>query len=42
VRREATLTLCDATEIRRSIAGRYLGPEGGERFAAARRSKLPA
>ena len=39
MRREATLTLCDVTEIRRSIAGRYLGPEGGERFAAARRSK---
>ena len=39
VRGEATLTHCDVTEIRRAIAGRYLGPEGGERFAAARRSK---
>jgi hypothetical protein len=27
------------TEARRSIAGRYLGPDGGGRFAAARRSK---
>jgi len=39
VRGEATLTHCDVTEIRRSIAGRYLGPAGGEHFAAARRSK---
>jgi PPOX class probable F420-dependent enzyme len=39
VRGEATLTHGDVTEIRRSIAGRYLGPDGGERFAAARRSK---
>lgn len=39
VRGEATLTHGDVTEIRRSIAGRYLGREGGERFAAARRSK---
>ena len=39
VRGDATLTHGDVTEIRRSIAGRYLGPAGGERFAAARRSK---
>jgi PPOX class probable F420-dependent enzyme len=38
-RGEATLTHGDVTEIRRSIAGRYLGPEGGERFAETRRSK---
>jgi PPOX class probable F420-dependent enzyme len=38
-RGDATLTHCDVTEIRRSITARYLGPEGGERFAAARRSK---
>lgn len=39
VRGEASLTQGDVTEARRSIAGRYLGSEGGERFAAARRSK---
>jgi PPOX class probable F420-dependent enzyme len=39
VRGEASMTQGDVTEARRSIAGRYLGPEGGERFAAARRSK---
>ncbi|TML66244.1 MAG: PPOX class F420-dependent enzyme [Actinobacteria bacterium] len=39
VRGEATLTHCDVTEIRRSIAGRYLGPEGGKRFAAARKDR---
>jgi len=39
VRGVATLTLCDVTEIRRSIAARYLGPEAGERFAAERASK---
>jgi PPOX class probable F420-dependent enzyme len=39
VRGEATLTRGDVTEIRRSIAGRYLGPEDGERFAAERVSK---
>ena len=39
VRGAATLTLCDVTEIRRSIAARYLGPEAGERFAAERASK---
>ena len=39
VRGEATLTHCDVTEIRRSIAGRYLGSEAGERFAAERVSK---
>ena len=39
VRDEATLTCGDVTEIRRSIAGRYLGAEAGERFAAERASK---
>jgi PPOX class probable F420-dependent enzyme len=39
VRGEASLTQGDVTEARRSIAGRYLGPDGGERFAQARRSK---
>jgi PPOX class probable F420-dependent enzyme len=39
VRGEATLTQGDVSEARRSIAGRYLGSEGGERFAAARASK---
>ena len=39
VRGEATLTHCDVTEIRRSIAGRYLGREDGERFAARRRDR---
>jgi PPOX class probable F420-dependent enzyme len=39
VRGEATLTHGEVTDVRRSIAGRYLGPEDGERFAAARRSK---
>jgi PPOX class probable F420-dependent enzyme len=39
VQGEATLTRGDVTEIRRSIAGRYLGPEAGDRFAAERASK---
>ena len=39
VRGEATLAHCDVSGIRRAIAGRYFGPESGERFAAARRSK---
>lgn len=39
VRGEATLTRCDVTEIRRSIAGRYLAADAGERFAAERASK---
>jgi PPOX class probable F420-dependent enzyme len=39
VRGEATLTRGDVTEIRRSIAGRYLGQEDGDRFAAERASK---
>ena len=39
VRGEATSTRCDVTEIRRSIAGRYLGHADGERFAAERVSK---
>jgi len=38
VRGEATLTSCEVSEIRRSIAGRYLGREGGERFAVDRAS----
>lgn len=36
---EVVIALGDVTEIRRSIAGRYLGPEAGERFAAERASK---
>ena len=39
VRGEASLQHGDVTEIRRSIAGRYLGKEAGERFAAARAGK---
>jgi PPOX class probable F420-dependent enzyme len=39
VRGEATLTRCDVTDVRRSIAGRYLGSEAGDRFAAERASK---
>ena len=39
VRGEATLTRGDVTEARRSIAGRYLGPEAGERFAATRKDR---
>lgn len=39
VRGEAVLENGDVTEIRRSIAARYLGDEAGERFAAARVSK---
>jgi PPOX class probable F420-dependent enzyme len=39
VRGEAALESGDVTEIRRSIAARYLGDEAGERFAAARVSK---
>lgn len=39
VRGEATLTECDVAEVRRSIAGRYLGSERGRRFAAERTSK---
>jgi hypothetical protein len=38
LRGEARLRHCDVTEIRRSIATRYLGDEAGERFAAARTS----
>lgn len=34
VRGEAILTDCDVSEIRRSIAKRYLGEDAGERFAA--------
>lgn len=39
VRGEATLEHGDVTEARRSIAGRYLGAEAGECFAAERVSK---
>jgi PPOX class probable F420-dependent enzyme len=39
VRGEAMLTRCEVTEIRRSIAGRYLGAEGGKRFAETRRDR---
>jgi PPOX class probable F420-dependent enzyme len=39
VRGEAILARGDVTEARRSIAGRYLGAEAGERFAAGRVSK---
>jgi PPOX class probable F420-dependent enzyme len=39
VRGEATLTHGDVTEIRRSIARRYLGREGGDRFAETRANK---
>jgi PPOX class probable F420-dependent enzyme len=39
LRGEASLTHCDVTAIRQSIASRYLGSEAGERFAAARTSK---
>ncbi len=39
VRGEATLRPGDVTEIRTSIARRYLGNETGARFAAARASK---
>jgi PPOX class probable F420-dependent enzyme len=39
VRGEASLTQGDVTEARRSIAGRYLGPEGGNRFADTRRDR---
>jgi PPOX class probable F420-dependent enzyme len=38
-RGEAALESGDVTEIRRSIAARYLGGDAGERFAAARVSK---
>ena len=39
VRGVATLTRGDVTAIRPSIAGRYLGSEAGDRFAADRVSK---
>ena len=39
VRGEAALLPGDVTEVRRSIAGRYLGAGDGERFAAARVSR---
>ena len=34
----AALTPCDVSEMRRSIAIRYLGPEMGKRFASQRKS----
>ena len=39
VRGRAELTRCEVGEIRRSIAGRYLGAEDGARFAAERASR---
>lgn len=36
VRGEAVLVECDVTAIRAEIAGRYLGPAAGARFAATR------
>ena len=39
VRGEAILVPGDVTEARASIAGRYLGAEAGERFAAERASR---
>ena len=39
VRGEATLTLGDVAEIRRSIARRYLGNDDGDRYTAARAAK---
>jgi len=36
VRGEAELVACDVRTIRAAIAGRYLGVEAGERFAAER------
>ena len=39
VRGEPELVACDVTSMRASIAGRYLGAAGGERFAQERRSK---
>ena len=39
VRGEAKLKRGDVTDIRRSIASRYLGSEAGERFATDRSSK---
>ncbi|MDP9255242.1 MAG: pyridoxamine 5'-phosphate oxidase family protein [Actinomycetota bacterium] len=39
VRAEGTLQECDVSAIRRSIAGRYLGEDAGERFAEQRVSQ---
>jgi len=39
VRGEAALESGDVTDVRRSIAARYLGDDAGERFAAARVAK---
>jgi PPOX class probable F420-dependent enzyme len=39
VRAEATLHEGDVAAYRRAIAGRYLGPRDGERFAAQRASR---
>jgi PPOX class probable F420-dependent enzyme len=38
VRTDAELVECDVTPIRAAIAGRYLGPAAGERFAAERKT----
>ena len=39
VRGEAELVECDVGPVRAAIAGRYLGPEDGARFAAEREAK---
>ena len=39
VRGQANLKHCDVTDVRRAIAGRYLGREAGERFASERTAK---
>jgi len=39
LRGEASLQACDVAEIRRSIAGRHLGDEAGERFSRERAAK---
>ncbi len=39
VRGEAILSQGDVTEVRRSIASRYLGEDGGARFAEARAAR---
>lgn len=39
VRGEAELVEGDVSSVRAAIAGRYLGPADGERFAAERRSR---
>jgi PPOX class probable F420-dependent enzyme len=39
-RGQATLTRCDVTELRTSIAGRYLDAAAGARFATERASRV--